>query len=159
MAWFLTVIMYHRSVHQPVPLLWRVNTPSNLVSLKCSCFCCNHNYFLTHALTHSLTHLLTYLLHLEPSWQNLSARPDQAWHLLFPYSLAQYHLDCVVLGLSWFGWPCCGSQKSFSEAVSSLWRAQWPGCDDRLSRIISWLLEYVRVIMIQPVIMATGQKE
>ena len=64
MAWFLTVIMYHRSVLQPVPLLWRVNTPSNLVSLKCSCFCCNYNYFLTHwhSLTHSLIHSLTYLI-------------------------------------------------------------------------------------------------
>ena len=46
----------------------------------------------------------------------------------------------VVLGVPRFGWPCWGSQRSTLEAVSSLWREQWPANVNLLARIVSLIL-------------------
>ena len=46
----------------------------------------------------------------------------------------------VVLGLPRFGWPCWGSQSSTFEAVSSLWRAEWPSDLNLHARIVSLIL-------------------
>ena len=46
----------------------------------------------------------------------------------------------VDLGLRRFGWPWRGSHSNTLEAVSSVWRAQWPAYLNLLARIVSLTL-------------------